>query len=70
MSGSQILAERYPARRKFVGNHNANKTHCANGHELSGSNITLRRREKDGWAFVERRCIACRAFHSRGRGRK
>lgn len=61
-----MLDTRYRQRR-FSGNHNANKTHCVNGHELSGSNVTLRYRFKDGSHFIERRCNACRAFHSRGR---
>ena len=56
-----------PALHRFGGAHNSQKTHCVNGHELAGNNVTLRHRTKDGYAFVERRCNACRAFHSRGR---
>lgn len=64
----QMLGGRY-SQPRFGGNHNASKTHCVNGHELAGANVTLRHRVKDGWAFTERRCNACRAVHKHGRGR-
>jgi hypothetical protein len=36
------------------------KTHCKRGHELSGSNVTLRKRYEFG---TERRCRACGKLH-------
>jgi hypothetical protein len=41
-------------------NHNANKTHCKRGHELSGHNlVTQRRTRKDGSVYLGRKCRLC-----------
>lgn len=56
--------------RRFAGNHNANKTHCANGHPYRGNNVALRIRNRDGRVFVERRCVECRRKQRHGSERR
>lgn len=62
-----MMSVRLP--RRFSGNHNANKTHCANGHPFSGNNVALRLRSRDGYLWVERRCVECRRRQRHGSGR-
>lgn len=63
-----------PTRRIYGGNHNANKTHCAHGHLLSGNNVCIRHRIRGGYLCVERRCLACKQYERKGnnvrRGRR
>lgn len=53
-------------RGESVVAHNKRKTHCINGHELTGENIVLHYR-KDG---VRRRCVVCRKLNDDKRRKK
>lgn len=45
-------------RGNFPGNLNRNKTHCDNGHELSGENLRIYRQGKRG--TIRRVCVECK----------
>lgn len=46
---------------------NAAKTHCVNGHELSGDNVKHESGVYKGWAYTRRHCLACRRLADRKR---
>ena len=54
-------------RKSELGKGNRKKTHCPNGHPLSGSNLETRI-QRNGWH--QRRCIICRNANQRKYNKK
>lgn len=53
-----------------IQSHNAKKTHCPAGHELSGDNLIEEPIQRAGRDYVARRCRTCRREQSRERARR